>query len=206
MKNKFIGFLIAGVICSSFISCPVAAEDRFTIPVKCENKENKTFEAIMNGEIQIKNDGCVVITLFGDLEEDIKFSIPKISIDDTSKFSYDNANYYFNKMRSYSIASYSVSSTGGGYGYYTAYNTNTFVLTFSPKNNRNSQTEKDGIISVNFGDTSFSKKFGTPNISVFGDIDGNGLINANDATLILRYSAYVGTGGTKAFSDFVKEN
>ena len=109
-------------------------------------------------------------------------------------------------MYSYSTGSGYVRSIGGGEGYYTEYNTNTFVFTFNPKKERKSQTGNDGIISVNFGDTSFSKKFGTPNISAFGDIDGNGLINANDATLILRYSAYVGTGGTKTFSDFIKEN
>lgn len=41
--------------------------------------------------------------------------------------------------------------------------------------------------------------------SVFGDIDGDGLINANDASLILSYSTYCGVGGSLSFKEWLAQ-
>ena len=41
---------------------------------------------------------------------------------------------------------------------------------------------------------------------LFGDIDGNGEVNAKDASWILRYAAAVGSGYTRTLQDFIKNN
>lgn len=40
----------------------------------------------------------------------------------------------------------------------------------------------------------------------FGDINGDGLVNASDAALILMYSAYSGAGGAMSFSAWIDES
>ena len=51
-----------------------------------------------------------------------------------------------------------------------------------------------------------------PDVSVrgfadtFGDINGDGVVNASDATLILAYSAYVGSGGDISFEAWLTEH
>ena len=67
--------------------------------------------------------------------------------------------------------------------------------------------EKTDIVA--FGHTITVNADGTvkqDDTAFFGDINGDGFINAKDATCILRYSAYVGTGGNKSLKEYVETN
>lgn len=66
-------------------------------------------------------------------------------------------------------------------------------------------------VVVEFAGKTYTKEFGvstnSPTVSkdnnLFGDINEDGCINASDAVCILRYSAYLGTGGTLSLEDFI---
>lgn len=54
------------------------------------------------------------------------------------------------------------------------------------------------------GDETFSYTLGEEKLTYeSGDINKDGFINASDAAYILRYSAYLGTGGTLSLEDFI---
>lgn len=43
-----------------------------------------------------------------------------------------------------------------------------------------------------------------PTTEIFGDIDGSGIVDASDASIILAYYAYTSTGGTADLREFIK--
>ena len=74
----------------------------------------------------------------------------------------------------------------------------------------------DSYATLAFVDYKLNEKITTPGLGeksptapadtgLFGDINGDGAINAKDANEILRYAAYVGTGGSLTLREYVAQ-
>lgn len=141
-------------------------------------------------------------------------SLPKfeISVSSEKEILYNSNNYRNNNLVVYGVLGWS----GDSYNYYysggihpnvdpyTDSQGNTFYL----KNNE--KVYFTDTVIVEFNGITITKEIGNGDSSqittqdfIFGDIDGDGLINANDAFLILSYSAYRGAGGNRSFKEWL---
>lgn len=116
------------------------------------------------------------------------------------------SNLYVYESHEYPYDYYYYGSINPNVDPYTDSQGNTFYL----KNNE--KVYFTDTVIVEFNGITITKEIGngdSPQIttqdSVFGDIDGDGLINANDASLILSYSTYCGVGGSLSFKEWLAQ-
>lgn len=219
--KKFWSFIIAGLLGISCIEVLHAkAEDK----IEYYSNNNLYYEYKANYSFSIYDNGNVHIYISTDIDKEIyeesrhsgNLKIMPITIKDKNNILYshynncniviNNSNYHMHCL-----------NEDGTCGVIIEYDFSPDIRVYTDQTGKifylknNEKIYFTDTIIVEFAGKVYTKEIGTsannPVIStetnLYGDINKDGFINASDAACILRYSAYLGTGGTLSLEDFI---